>query len=142
MTGVRNVNELEKEINRRAGLAVKAVADIMCERLKECINEQYYEDPEFYPNVYDRTEAFLNSAVMSMLNPNCAEIGIDETTMHYKNGFSSRQVVEWAAQSMHGAPMYHTGTEPFWDVFDRWCSKNVIELLKTELRKHGIGITR
>lgn len=140
MTDVRNFNELEKEINRRAGLAVKAVADIMCKKLRECIDEQYYEDPEFYPNVYERTEAFLNSAVMSMLNPNCAEIGIDETTMHYKNGFSSRQVVAWAARSMHGSPLYPTGTEPFWDVFDRWCFDKVVDLLKAELRKYGMSV--
>ena len=93
MTQVRTYSALVNEINKRVEKAIKIVSEEVCKKLHECINEQYYNDPGFYPNVYQRTEAFLNSAAYEMLGGNSARVGIDISSMHYKNGFSARQVV-------------------------------------------------
>lgn len=140
MPQIKSYSILIDEFNKHITIAVDNVAKVICDKLRESINEQYYQDPSFYPNVYQRTEQFLRSAVYNMLNSNSAVIGIDTTTMRYKNGFSAQQVVEYAAQSMHGSPLYQTDTENFWDTFIEWCDKNVVKLLKFELKKQGIDI--
>lgn len=140
MNQIKTLAALKAELNISIATAVKNVAIVVCDKLHECIDEQYYRDPGFYPNIYQRTEAFLNSAVYEMLSNNTARVGVDTGSMHYKNGFSARKVVEYAAQSMHGAPMYQTDTEPFWDVFLEWADKNIPLLLKSELKKQGLNI--
>lgn len=140
MTQARTYQVLVNEMNKRVTIAVQNTAKIVCDKLKECIDEQYYQDPGFYPNIYQRTEAFLNSAVYEMLNSNSAKVGIDTSTMHYKNGFSANQVVEWASQSMHGSPLYQTSTEDFWSVFIEWADVNVPILLRSELKRQGLTV--
>ena len=132
--------QLEKMLQPQITKAVKSAAERISKKLKECIDEQYYKDPEFYPNVYRRTETFLESATYSMLSGNTAEIFIDGDGMHYRNGFDPWQVVSWAAQSMHGAEYYQTGTQDFWSAFMEWSDKNVIRILKEELRKQGLNV--
>ena len=131
---------LVKELNKRVNDAVESVADIVCTKLRECIDEQYYNDPGFYPNIYERTEQFLNSAVANMIGNGTAEIKVDTSKMHYKNGFSADDVVEMAMQSMHGSPLYKTDTTPAWDVFIEWAGENIISLLKKELNGRGIKV--
>ena len=63
-----------------------------------------------------------------------------ERSMHYKNGFSARQVVDWAKESMHGSPLYQTDTEDFWSVFIEWADDNVPLLLRSELKKQGLNV--
>lgn len=138
MAYYRTYSALVSELNNRVGIAVKNVAIIVCDKLHDCIDEQYYQDPEFYPNVYRRTETFLNSAMYEMLNNNSAVIGIDTDSMHYRNGFSAKQIVNWAAESMHGSPLYKTSTESFWDSFIEWADENIPILLRDELRNQGL----
>lgn len=140
MTKIKTYTALTKEINKRTSIAIENVAKIVCNKLMECIDEQYYKDPEFYPNVYQRTEAFLNSAIYDMLGNNKAQIGVDTDSMRYKNGFPAEQVVKYAAQSMHGSSRYQTSTEDFWSAFIDWCDNNIINLLKTELIKQGLNV--
>ena len=140
MAQVRTYSALVNEINKRVEKAIKIVAEEVCKKLHECINEQYYNDPGFYPNVYQRTEAFLNSAAYEMLGGNSARVGIDTSSMHYKNGFSARQVVDWAKESMHGSSLYQTDTEDFWSVFIEWADDNVPLLLRSELKKQGLNV--
>lgn len=140
MAQFKSYTALVNEINKRVSVAIKIVAEEVCKKLRECINEQYYHDPSFYPNIYQRTEAFLNSAAYEMLSGTSAKVGIDTSSMHYKNGFSANQVVEWAMQSMHGSPLYQTDTEPFWDVFIEWADANVPRLLRTELKRQGLNV--
>lgn len=127
------------ELDKRVSIAIENVEKIICNKLKDYIEEQYYNDPEFYPNIYERTYTFLKSATYEMMG-NTATIGIDNSSMHYKNNFSGVQVVEWASQSMHGAEYYQTSTEPFWDTFIQWADKNVVQLLKSELENQGIAV--
>lgn len=140
MATIKTYTALVNELNNRVTLSVQNVAKIVCDKLWECIDEQYYNDPGFYPNIYKRTETFLNSVTYEMIGKNSARIGIDTAGMHYKNGFSARQVVDWAKESMHGAPMYQTTTEDFWSVFIEWADENVPQLLKSELKKNGLNV--
>ena len=140
MATAKTYTVLVNELNKRVSTSVQNVAKVVCEKLSECIDEQYYRDPGFHPNIYKRTETFLNSATYEMLGKNSARVGIDTIGMHYKNGFSARQIVDWAKESMHGAPMYQTDTEPFWDVFIEWADENIPKLLKAELKKNGLNI--
>ena len=140
MAQPRTYTAVVNELNKRITIAVENVAKIVCDKLKDCIDEQYYKDPGFYPNVYQRTETFLNSAVYDMLSGNSARVGIDTSSMHYKNGFSARQVVEYAKESMHGSPLYQTDTEDFWSVFIEWADKNIQLLLKDELKRQHLNV--
>ena len=106
------------------------------------MEEQYYNDPEFYPNWYQRTETFLNSCAYEMLSSNKAQIGIDTDSMRYSNNFSGEQVALWASQSMHGAPYYQTNTQSYWSAFLEWADNNVILILKEELEKQGLKILK
>lgn len=142
---VKSFAELEKLMNKRIGNAVEIVANSMCKRLKECIKEDYYE--QYEPLFYQRTHEFLNSAVYNMLNTNTASIGISDKYMNYHYSLQGSSSRHWtgahqtfmASLGLHGSPyIYREGV--FWETFEKWCDENVIILLKTELRKHGINI--
>ena len=137
---IRNMADLKKQINEAAHNAIEATAITVMDKLHDCIDEQYYQDPEFYPNVYKRTYQFFNHVAYDMLSSNAAQIYVDVKGMHYKNNFSAWQVVEWASESKHGADYYQTKTEDFWSVFIEWCNNNLLELLKANLRKQGLNI--
>lgn len=134
--------QLQKMIEPLIEKAVKNAAIIITDKLTETIKEQYYQDPEFYPNVYQRTETFMKSAAYNMLSGNSAEIFIDGDGMHYKNGFDPWQVIEWASMSMHGAEYYQTTTTDFWTAFMEWADGNVINILEQELRKVGLNVVK
>jgi len=120
--------------------AILETSKIAKEELARCIQEQYYNDPSFYPNVYERTDTLLRSATYQMLSRTSSEIYIDIQGMHYRNGFSSWQVVSWASESKHGAEYYQTDTQDFWTTFIDWANKNLIRILKINLRKNGLKI--
>ena len=120
--------------------AILETSKIAQEELTRCIQEQYYNDQGFYPNVYELTETLLRSATYQMLSKTSSEIYIDVQGMHYKNGFSPWQVVSWASESKHGANYYQTDTQDFWTTFIDWANKNLINILKQNLRKNGIKI--
>lgn len=130
--------QMEKVLNHAITEAVRYSAQRITKKLKECIDEQYYHDSEFFPNVYDRTETFLKSATYTLLSGNSAEIFIDGDGMHYKNGFDPWQIISWASDSMHGSPLYQTSTEDFWTTFINWMNDNALIILREELKKQGI----
>lgn len=130
--------ELKNYLQVLCDQAIKDTAEEAKQQLTKCIREQYYDDPEFYPNVYERTDTFLTSAACQLLSNNTAEIYIDVEGMHYKNNFNAMQVVTWASNSQHGADYYQTTTPDFWSTYIEWCNKNLIDLLKLNLRKVGL----
>jgi len=129
---------LQNYIESACSKAVENTVIKIKDKLRDFIDEQYYNDPEFYPNWYQRTEEFLNSCAYEMLSPTKAQIGIDTDNMHYSNNFSGEQVAIWASKSMHGATYYQTNTQSYWDAFLEWADKNVVLILKDELMKQGI----
>ena len=75
--------QLESFINSRITKALMAASVRIREELRNIIDEQYYKDPEFYPNIYKRTYTFLDSASYELIGKNLAEIGINTDEMHY-----------------------------------------------------------
>ena len=133
------IADLQTYIRSACEDAVCETAETAMAKLRECIEDQYYDDPEFYPEFYRRTEEFLNSAAWQLLSPTSAEVGINTAYMQYKNGFDPKRVVEWASESKHGSSWRNTtNTEDFWSVFIKWCDENLIKLLRQNLQKHGI----
>ena len=135
-----NLRQLQQHLQSVCRQAVCDTAEAAMNKLKECVEEQYYNDPDFYPEFYRRTEEFLNSAAWQLLSPTSAQVSIDTALMHYKNNFSPTQIVEWAGQSMHGGELYQTDTQDFWSAFLEWCDQNLIQLLRQNLQKHGINL--
>lgn len=127
--------QMQDYFSNAVGIAVKNASEIIMTKLREFVNTQYYNDSGFYPNVYNRTETFLSACAYQMLSSNMSEVGIDTEKMNYRNGFSGDQVVEWAAQSMHGSPNYQTDTLNFWDAFLDWVNVNAIPILRAEILK-------
>lgn len=137
---IRNMNDFKKQIQDACNKAVESTAITLVGKLQDCIDKQYYKDPGFYPNVYERTETFLKHVAYSMLSSNQAQIYVDIEGMHYKNNFSPWQVVKWASESKHGADYYQTNSKDFWTVFIDWCNDYLIDLLKKNLRQQGLNI--
>ncbi len=137
---IRNMNDFKKQIQDACNKAVESTAITLIGKLQDCIDKQYYKDPGFYPNVYERTETFLKHVAYSMLSSNQAQIYVDIEGMHYKNNFSPWQVVKWASESKHGADYYQTNSKDFWTVFIDWCNDYLIDLLKKNLRQQGLNI--
>jgi hypothetical protein len=134
--------QLENFIQSACTKAIMAAAVRITKELRNIIDEQYYHDPDFYPNIYRRTNSFLDSASYRLIGKSMAEIGINTDEMNYKNGFDPEQVVEWAAQSMHGGEMYQTSTTDFWTTFDQWADENVIKILREELLAQGLKLSK
>lgn len=122
--------------------AIMAASVRITRELRNIVDEQYYKDPEFYPNIYCRTNMFLDSASYQLLGKNMAEIGINTDEMHYRNGFDPDQVVEWASESKHGADYFQTSTTDFWTVFEDWADKNVMKILREELVNQGLKLSK
>ena len=137
-----SVVDLQNYINLSCNKAVESTAIIIRDKLKNFVNEQYYNDPEFYTNWYQRTETFLNKCAYEMLSSNKPIIGIDTDSMKQSNSFSGEQVALWASQSMHGAPYYQTNTESYWDAFLEWADNNIVLILKEELEKQGLKVIK
>lgn len=137
---IRNMNVLKKTVNVATNKAIQDTAKEAENELRKCIDDQYYKDPDFYPNIYERTEEFLRHATSQILLSNTAEIYVDIKGMHYKNNFSPWQVVKWASESKHGADYYQTSTTDFWTQFIDWCNTNLLNIFKKNLKKNGLNI--
>ena len=139
MPTFKSLVDIQNYIESSCAKAVKDTAKEAEKELKKCIQKQYYNDPYFYPNVYQRTEMFLNSVASKMLSNDSSEVYVDIEGMHYKNGFSSWQVVSWASESKHGSENYQTPTQDFWTTFIEWCNNNLLNILKSNLIKYGLN---
>lgn len=139
-TVIKSIDDLKEHIDAACNRAVETTSITVMDRLHDCIDEQYYKDPEFYPNVYKRTNEFFNHVAYDMLSSNTAQIYVDIEGIRYKNNFSPWQVVKWALESKHGADYYQTNTKDFWTAFIEWCNDNLMELLKKNLRKQGLNV--
>ena len=132
--------ELQGYMESLCAKAIEDTAKEVRDELYKCVDEQYYKDPHFYPNVYQRTEEFLSHVTYQLLSSNSAEVYIDIEGMHYKNGFDAWQVVSWASESKHGSDYYQTDTEDFWTTFIEWCDKNLLILLRKNLSTYGLTV--
>lgn len=126
---------LQKEINRRAGIAVQNTAVKVVEYLRQYVKEDYYD--VYDPQEYVRTYQFMNSPMYEMLEQNVAKIFINTGNMHYKE-VSGDWVARMASLGLHGGSIFVEGY--FWKDFIEWAEENVPRLLKEELRKQGLNV--
>jgi hypothetical protein len=131
--------QMEKFIQSKITKALMASSRRITYQLRQIIDEQYYNDPHFYPNIYKRTNQFLDSASYQLIGINISQIGINMDEMHYKN-IDSDDVVKYASKSMHGSPLFQTNTKDFWTSFESWCDDNIVKILKEELINQGLKI--
>lgn len=145
----RTMVELQGYIESACTKAVEQAAYIIVEKLKDFIQTRYYD--KFDPDVYIRTEKFLNSTVANMLGNTTASIGIDDAFMDYEypanynlrdgttGHWAGEDQVNMAARGYHGT--YYIQTEGrYWDEFIEWCDNNAINILEKELKKQGLNI--
>lgn len=149
MKQVGSINALEKEVNRRAGIAVKNVATIMSDKLREFLSDEYYA--KYNPEIYKRTYKFLNSATYELLNGNTASIGISDDFLNYEYPaiYKSQDGAfgHWTGedQSYMGEAGYHGNAYiyrdgHYWSEFENWCRENVVNLLTSALKKQGLNV--
>lgn len=151
--------QLENFIEQKCTIAVENAAKRLQEKLVEIIDNDYYDqyDPIYYK---PRTFAFLKSAVSKMLNSKTASIGIDDEYFNYEyparymmfenGGGTDRNVsghwtgedqVNMAASGYHGT--YNIRTEGrFWESFIDYCNSNAVSILREELIKAGLTLSK
>ena len=142
---------LQNYVESACSKAVKETSNILVEKLKDLIQTRYYD--LFDPNVYIRTEAFLRSAVANMIDSNTASIGIDEAFMDYQYPANYRlqdsTIGHWtgedqanmAERGYHGTYYIHTDGH-YWSEFVQWCDKNAISILRENLIKAGLTLSK
>jgi hypothetical protein len=134
--------QFEQYIDKAIQNAIIAAARRISFELRKIVYEQYYGDPQFLPKFYRRTFSFLDSASYELIGKGLAEVGINTDEMHYFNGFDPDTVVENASHSWHGSEKFATSTADFWTVFEDWAEENALKILKEELVKQGLSISR
>jgi hypothetical protein len=128
---------MERFLNVQIATALKSTSGILCEKLKEFIQEDYYN--LFKPDFYTRTYQFLDSAKNELLSGNTAKIYMDETAMDYGNYWDGETQLYMADAGLHGnANIFREGY--FWKDFINYCNENVDIILRQELKKVGINV--
>ena len=160
MATFKSYEAVVKEINNRTQKAIELTAKQMQEKLKEIIQEEYYD--QYDPILYrPRTYEFLNSAVAKILGKSSASIGIDDAYFEYEypskyisqsanenlSNVGQSYVGHWTGedQVMMASHGYHgnVGIQTdgrFWDEFISWADKNATILLKENLKKCGVPV--
>ena len=147
--------QLVSEMNKRTTIAVKNTSEKLCEKLKELIQTEYYN--QYDPTSYiPRTYKFLESAVAKMVTDSTATIGIDDSYFDYEypTGYISKSAnitkednvhftgednLELSSRGYHGSAYIRTDGR-WWDSFIEYCDKNARQILCNELKKQGVII--
>jgi hypothetical protein len=120
--------------------AIQNVAQKLTEELESYIKEDFYS--QYKPKFYDRTYQLLKSPKFNMNDFNSATIFIDTDAMHYlagEYGITGEDVAYWSSLGFHGSPDIMTEGH-YWEDFLEYCNKNVIPMMKIELKKQGLNI--
>lgn len=122
------------------GICEQAI-EIACNRLlgtlQQLIDSEYYL--QFEPERYIRTDQFWRSAVTKMLKRNLGQIFMDESAMDYGVYWNGELQLQFASRGYHGTTEIQTEGR-FWKSFIDYCEKNVVKILKEELRKQGLDV--
>ena len=145
----KSYTQLVAQMDKAITIAVKNASDRLLVVLQTFIQEDYYD--LFEPNSYDRTYAFMRSAVAEMVGKASATIGISDEYLSYEykanyklqdssNGHWTGEDQSYMADAgFHGsAYIYRDGH--FWQDFEEYCDKHALEILRDELRKQHINI--
>lgn len=130
------VGGLVKQVELMCDRAVKNVTIILVEKLKECVQEDFYG--LYYPHLYRRTYQFLKSPAYNLIGNAKAEIFIDTDAMEYFD-ITGEEVAKLAMEGFHGSEdIFRPGY--YWKDFENWCNDSVLILLRNELIKQGLNI--
>lgn len=138
---IKTYKGLFKALNKNIDIAIENTAKILLEKLKEYINEDYYNlyEPIYYK---PRTMKFLKSAVANITGKSTATIGIDKLYRSYQYPFgdwTGEEQTYMADAGFHGnSDIYRDGH--FWKDFEQFCEENLIGIFKEELGKQGIKV--
>lgn len=136
---VKSFNSLSGIINYveiACNVAVKNVSDVMVSKLKDFIQDDFYD--LYYPRIYRRTYSLLRSPTANLIGNAEAEIFINTDAMEYFD-ITGEEVAKLAMQGFHGSEdIFRPGY--YWEDFASWCKQNVIILLKQELIRQGLNI--
>lgn len=133
----KNQASLDIFLESACNKAVEKTCYRLLGTLQQIIDSEYYD--QFEPDFYTRTYVFWKSATIKMLNLNCGEIFMDESTMDYGAYWNGEIQLQFASRGFHGSTEIQTKGR-FWDSFVEFCENNAINILKSELRKQGITI--
>jgi hypothetical protein len=109
-------------------------------KLREYIDEDYYDqyEPLFYT---PRTRQFFKSATATLLSATSAEIGIDYSMMDYGSYWDGEIQTQFASRGYHGTTAIQTEGR-FWEDFENWMNENAILILKEELQRQGLKLSK
>ncbi len=139
MAKYKTYSALVSAMNKNISIAVENACNRLLGSLQKIIDEEFYD--VFEPNFYHRTYQFWKSATTKMLNQNCGEVFMDKTVMDYNSFWTGEKQLEAASIGSHGGWITdETKEHRFWKVFEEYCEKNAINILKEELRKQYINV--
>jgi hypothetical protein len=129
--------QIQDYIEHKCTEAVRYAMQRCVEKLREYIDEDYYE--QFVPDFYTRTRQFYKSATATLLSATSAEIGIDYSMMNYGSYWDGEVQTEFASRGYHGTTEIQTDGR-FWDDFVAWMDENAIDILRQELLRQGLKL--
>lgn len=138
-TVIKSMNDLKKQIDNACNKAVENACNRLLGSLQQIIDTEFYD--VFEPDYYNRTYQFWQSATTKMLTQTCGQVFMDKSSMNYNNFWTGERQLHAAAIGSHGGWVTdETKEHRFWEVFIEFCEKNTINILKEELRKHGLHV--
>lgn len=156
-TIVKNINDLQKNINKRIAFAMKNTQKVIYNCIQESINS-YYSERVFrggtscIPSEYERTYKLLNSLIKTDVVVKgdiiSCEVKIDDNYLNYiypDNGgtrATGLDVITWNEQDgSHGGTI--SGNVRLWsDAMDSLKGENgIVSIFVNNLKKSGINIS-
>lgn len=131
--------ELKNYMQVLCDKAIENACNRLLGALQQIIIDEFYE--VFEPDFYHRTYSFWRSATTEMLNKNIGVVFMDETAMNYNSFWTGKKQLLAASIGSHGGWVTdETKEHRFWEVFEKYCQENAIQILKEELRKVGLSV--
>lgn len=131
--------ELKNYMQILCDKAIENACNRLLGALQKIIDDEFYDT--FTPSFYIRSYQFWRSATAKMFNQNLGSVYMDETAMNYNSFWTGEKQLLAASIGSHGGWVTdETKEHRFWEVFERYCEKNAVSILKDELKKVGLSI--
>jgi hypothetical protein len=131
--------ELKNYMQVLCDKAIENACNRLLGALQKIIIDEFYEI--FEPDFYIRSYQFWKSATTDMLNKNIGVIFMDDTAMNYNSYWTGKKQLLAASIGSHGGWVTdETKEHRFWEVFEKYCAENAIQILKEELSNVGLKV--
>lgn len=131
--------ELKNYIQVLCDKAMENACNRLLGALQKIIIDEFYEI--FEPDFYIRSYQFWKSATTDMLNKNIGVIFMDDTAMNYNSYWTGKKQLLAASIGSHGGWVTdETKEHRFWEVFEKYCAENAIQILEEELSNVGLKV--